>query len=257
MLVSKSLELPGIFHGFFTREGGVSTGIYKSLNTGLGSADDKDKVLENRRRIAAKAGVDPDFLLSPHQVHSPDVRTVSAPWQADDDRKADALVTNDPNVAIGVLSADCGPVLFADPGAKVIGAAHSGWKGAVTGVLDNTILEMEKLGASRDNIIAVLGPTISIDAYEVGPEFKLRFTDQNSDNSKFFIASNKPEHFYFDLPKFILSTLKKAGVGRSEWTGHCTYHNEDTFFSYRRTTHRQEEDYGRQMSVIRLNGMIS
>lgn len=254
MIVSKELTLPGVFHGFFTRNGGVSNGIYNSLNAGLGSDDERQDVLKNRELIATKAGVAPDFLLSPHQVHSPDVINVTAPWEDETDRRADALVTNSPDIAIGVLTADCGPVLFADPKAGVVGAAHSGWRGAVTGVLENTVKAMETLGATRANITAVLGPTISQDAYEVGAEFRDRFLQEDQTNERFFRTGERPEHFQFDLPAFILNTLGRLDIDSANWTGNCTYGEEDTFFSYRRSTHRSEPDYGRQISVIRFTG---
>ncbi|WP_198647083.1 peptidoglycan editing factor PgeF [Pannonibacter carbonis] len=244
----------GIRHGFFTRQGGVSGGIYESLNIGLGSDDDRAHVLENRARIAGKLAVAPERLVSPYQVHSPDVITVEAPFAADADRRADALVTATPGLALGISTADCGPVLFADLQARVIGAAHAGWRGALTGVLDNTIAAMEALGAERGRIRAVLGPTISRTAYEVGPEFHARFLEEAEGSGVFFSPSQKPEHFMFDLPAFILARLAAAGVGAAESLGLCTYANEARFFSYRRTTHRKEPDYGRLMSAIVIEG---
>jgi YfiH family protein len=246
------LKLDGIRHGFFTRQGGVSGGIYASLNIGLGSDDDRGSVLENRERVAGQLGIGADRLVSPYQIHSPDVITVSAPFTPDADRKADALVTATPGLAIGIATADCGPLLFADPKAGVIGAAHSGWKGAVTGILQNTVAAMEALGATKGNITAVLGPTISQAAYEVGPEFKDRFLQEHPDNTRYFRPSERAQHFMFDLPAFITDKLEALGLGDVADLALCTYADEDRFFSYRRTTHRKEPDYGRQISAIAL-----
>ncbi|WP_417671934.1 peptidoglycan editing factor PgeF [Roseibium sp.] len=254
MIQSEDLALPGLSHGFFTRQGGVSSGIYGSLNIGLGSDDDRESVLENRKRIAERLSVSPERLVSPHQIHSADVIAVEGPWQDGADRRADALVTNSPGLALGIATADCGPVLFADASAGVIGAAHSGWKGAVGGILENTIMAMERLGAKRERIVAVLGPTISQDAYEVGPEFHDRFVAENPNNARFFIGSDKDGHHRFDLPAFILERLMESGIKHARDLGHCTYGDEDRFFSYRRTTHRSEPDYGRLMSAIVLTG---
>lgn len=254
MIQCEDLTLPGIDHGFFTREGGVSTGIYAGLNIGLGSADDRDAVLENRRRIADKLGVASSHLVSPHQVHSADVIAVEGPWAKEADRRADALTTRTPGVALGIATADCGPVLFADAEAGVIGAAHSGWKGAIGGILENTVAAMEDLGARRKQIIAVLGPTISHKAYEVGPEFKHRFLDDNPAYARFFTASDKCGHHYFNLPAFIVSRLEVLGLASARSLDLCTYGDEARFFSYRRTTHRSEVDYGRLMSAIVLTG---
>ncbi len=246
------LKLDGIRHGFFTRQGGVSGGIYTSLNIGLGSDDERSSVLENRDRVAGQLGIGADRLVSPYQIHSADVITVSAPFAQDADRKADALVTATPGLAIGIATADCGPLLFADTKAGVIGAAHSGWKGAVTGILQNTVAAMEALGATRTNITAVLGPTISQGAYEVGPEFKERFLQEHPDNTRYFKPSERAEHFMFDLPAFITDKLQALGLGAVADLALCTYADEDRFFSYRRTTHRKEPDYGRQISAIAL-----
>lgn len=246
------LKLDGIRHGFFTRQGGVSDGIYTSLNIGLGSDDERSSVLENRDRVAGQLGIGADRLVSPYQIHSADVITVSAPFAQDADRKADALVTATPGLAIGIATADCGPLLFADTKAGVIGAAHSGWKGAVTGILQNTVAAMEALGATRTNITAVLGPTISQGAYEVGPEFKERFLQEHPDNTRYFKPSKRAEHFMFDLPAFITDKLQALGLGAVADLALCTYADEDRFFSYRRTTHRKEPDYGRQISAIAL-----
>ncbi|MCV0427881.1 MAG: peptidoglycan editing factor PgeF [Roseibium sp.] len=247
-----ALKLNGIHHGFFTRQGGVSKGIYESLNIGLGSDDTRDQVLENRGRVAGELGVDASMLASPYQIHSPDVISLNGPFVEGQDRKADALVTSAQGLAIGVSTADCGPVLFADPVSKVLGAAHSGWKGAITGILENTVSAMEALGANRNSIVAVLGPTISQKAYEVGPEFQERFTQGANENARFFVPSERSGHFMFDLPAFISARLEVIGLGQVVDMGLCTYGDEERFFSYRRTTHRKEPDYGRQISAIAL-----
>lgn len=252
MIKADALDKPGIVHGFFTRQGGVSDGIYASRNVGLGSNDDRDKVLENRKRIANALGAEADRLATPYQIHSADVITLAEPFSENDDRKADALVTNQKGLAIGILTADCGPVLFADAEAGVVGAAHAGWKGAIGGVLQNTISAMEALGARRGRISAILGPTISQAAYEVGPEFHERFLDANSGHTRFFNASEKPDHYMFNLPAFIRLQLENAGVSVAGDVGLCTYSDEERFFSYRRTTHRKEPDYGRQISAIMI-----
>jgi len=236
-------------HGFFTRKGGASSGIFAGLNCGTGSSDLAEVVQINRQRVADAMGVDLSHLVTVHQVHSPDVVAVSGPL----DRRppADAMVTATPGVALGILTADCQPVLFSDPEAGVIGAAHAGWRGTRDGVLEATVEAMVTLGARRDAIRAVIGPTISQRAYEVGPEFFESFTDDDRDNARFFAQGNG-DRMLFDLPAFGLSRLRSAGVGHAEWTRHCTYSDPDRFFSFRRTTHAAEADYGRLISVIRL-----
>jgi len=251
-LEADDLHLEGLAHGFFTRQGGTSNGIYASLNIGLGSQDNRDSVLENRKRVSDSFGVDTARLVSPYQIHSPDVIVVNGPFDEGTDRKADALVTATRGLVLGVSTADCGPVLFADPVAGVVGAAHSGWKGAVAGVLQNTVGAMENLGAAKNNITAVLGPTISQKAYEVGPEFRERFCEENGGNDRFFIPSGRPNHFMFDLPAFITARLEDLGLNTVADMALCTYEDEERFFSYRRTTHRKEPDYGRQISAIAL-----
>ncbi len=238
-------------HGFFTRRGGSSGGSYAGLNTGLGSADERDAVNANRTRIAEHLRVPRERLATPHQYHSADVIVVEEPW-GDNRPKADALVTNRPDLAIGVVTADCGPVLFCDAAAGVIGAAHSGWPGAFSGVLENTVKAMESLGATRQHTIATVGPTISQDNYEVGPEFIDRFIALDAGNERFFRSSSKPDHAMFDLPGYIVTRLNNADV-EARWTGQCTYAHEDDFYSYRRATHRGEPDYGRQLSAIVLH----
>jgi polyphenol oxidase len=240
----------GIRHGFFTRAGGVSEGVYRGLNIGVGSDDDPALVQENRRRVSEWMGVAPDALLSVYQVHSPDVIVATGPFPGPRPR-ADAMVTDRAGLALGASSADCGPVLFADAEARVIGAAHAGWKGALAGVLDNTIDAMEKLGAVRERIVAVLGPSIGPENYEVGAEFVERFTDADSGNQRYFKPSKNGGHSMFDLNRYTLDRLRKAGV-TAESLDRCTYAEEDLFYSYRRTTHRGEADYGRQISAIVL-----
>jgi YfiH family protein len=253
-LTHPALAHPTIAHGYFTRQGGVSSGIYASLNGGQGSSDDPALVRENRGRMADWLGVPRDRFVTCYQIHSPDVVTVTQPWSRDNAPKADAMVTRERAIALAVSTADCGPVLFADPVAGVIGAAHAGWKGAFTGVLEATLAAMEALGAQRGAITAVLGPMISRAAYEVGPEFVARFTDTDPGNSRFFSPSERAGHAMFDLPAYIGMRLRAAGVGRFEDMALCTYADEERFFSYRRVTHRQEPDYGRLLHAIALKG---
>ncbi|HZH11627.1 MAG TPA: peptidoglycan editing factor PgeF [Microvirga sp.] len=243
--------LPNIRHAFFTRQGGVSEGIYASLNGGIGSSDEPERVKENRRRMAETLNVAPDALISVYQVHSPDAVLVEGPW-GPERPKADAMVTKVPGLALAITTADCGPVLFADAESGVIGAAHAGWRGAVTGVLESTIGAMERLGAERSRIVAVLGPTISQRAYEVGPEFVQRFAEEAPGHDRFFRPSETAGHAMFDLPGFIGARLNAAGIGSFANLGLCTYSDEERFFSYRRTTHRKEPDYGRLISAITI-----
>ena len=238
-------------HGFFTREFGVSDGIYAGLNCGTGSSDDPALVKINRARVSQAAGLPADALLSLHQVHSADVVEVTEPTWLGKRPKADAMVTKNPRIGLGILTADCAPVLFSDPYAKIVGAAHAGWKGAMNGVTDNTIDAMIGLGANRENISATVGPCISQAAYEVGHEFFETFADENPDYTRFFI-NGKGDKMQFDLPSFVLHRLREAGIKTAEWVRECTYTTPRKFYSYRRTTHAGEPDYGRQISVIRL-----
>lgn len=242
---------PNLHHAFFTRRGGVSEGIYASLNGGLGSSDDPARVAENRRRMAQELNLKPEALISVHQVHSADAVIVEGPWTGERP-KADGMATTVPGLALAITTADCGPVLFADPHVGVIGAAHAGWRGAVTGILEATIQAMEQLGARREKIVAVLGPTISQAAYEVGPELAERVAGTNPDAESFFAPSERENHFMFDLPGYIGMRLEAAGIGEFANLGLCTYSDEERFFSYRRTTHRGESDYGRLISAIVL-----
>jgi purine-nucleoside/S-methyl-5'-thioadenosine phosphorylase / adenosine deaminase len=243
--------LPGIRHGFFTRIGGVSDGIYASLNCGLGSADDGAKVAANRARVANAVGLDADRLVTPYQVHGIVTVVVDAPWQNDARPKADALVTNRTGIAIGVGTADCGPVLLADPQARIVGAAHAGWRGALAGVLESAIAAMEKLGARRERVFAALGPAIGQANYEVGPEVAAKFIAADRGNTRFFAPSGRDDRSLFDLPGYIVARLQRAGVSAAS-VNVCTYGDEERFFSFRRATHRGEKDYGRQLSVIVL-----
>lgn len=241
--------LSPVRHGFFTRRGGASSGIFAGLNCGTGSSDQKEAVAINRARVAEAMGVGPDGMTGIHQVHSADV--VTAHSASDERPKADGVVTATPGVVLSILTADCQPVLFSDAKAGVIGAAHAGWKGAVDGVLEATLDAMEALGANRADTVAVIGPTISQRAYEVGPEFLDRFLDQDADNGRFF-ANGNGDRMLFDLPGYGLHRLRSAGVQQAEWTRHCTYSDPDRFYSFRRTTHAKEADYGRLISTIRL-----
>lgn len=242
-------QLSPVRHGFFTRRGGASSGVFSGLNCGVGSSDQREVVQINRDRAAQAMDVRADALVGVHQVHSADVVTVTEPLN--DKPKADAMVTATPGLALAILTADCQPVLFADPQAGVVGAAHAGWRGALIGVLGATIDAMEALGAKRQNITAVIGPSISQSAYEVGPEFLEDFLLEDVDNTRFF-ANGNGDRMHFDLPSYGLHKLRQAGVGHAEWIHHCTYADPERFFSYRRSTHAKEADYGRLISIIRL-----
>tara|TARA_R110002020_G_scaffold276770_1_gene492083 strand:- start:551 stop:1306 length:756 start_codon:yes stop_codon:yes gene_type:complete len=247
ILTSDSLQ--PVRHGFFTRRGGASSGVFMGLNCGYGSSDQSEIVAINRARVAEAMQVPPDHLVGVHQVHSTKVVRVTAPLEKRP--RADAMVTATPGLALSVLSADCQPVLFADSGAGVIGAAHAGWRGALDGVLAATVDAMVDIGATRENIHAVIGPSISQRAYEVGPEFLDTFLAEDMSFSRFF-AQGEGDKMQFDLPGFGLARLRAAGVGMAEWTGHCTYADPDRFYSYRRTTHAREADYGRLIAAIAL-----
>ena len=249
-----SLALTGIRHGFFTRAGGVSSGLYASLNGGVGSRDDAGKVLENRARMAAALGVEPRRLLTAYQTHSPNVVVAEAPWTTENRPRADAIVTRMRALAIGVTTADCGPVLFAEPRAGVIGAAHAGWRGALTGVIEATIAAMERLGAAQRQIRAAIGPMIRQGNYEVGPDLVERFRADDPASSRFFGPAKRDGHAMFDLAGYIAARLKRAGITEVEDVGLCTYADPEQFFSYRRTTHRAEADYGRHVNAIALTG---
>lgn len=242
---------PAINHGFFTSEGGVSDGIYHSLNVGLGSDDDGGRVAENRALVCRALGGEDGLLATVYQHHSADVVIAEHAWR-DERPKADAIVTKVPGLVIGILTADCGPVLFADGEACVIGAAHAGWQGAKNGVLENTVEAMIALGARRENIIATLGPCISEKNYEVGPEFEAQFVALQAGNEQYFSPSNRKTHHMFDLGQYIVDRLNGAGV-QARSLGVCTYGEADRLYSYRRSTHKNEPDYGRQISAIVLH----
>ena len=253
MIQAKTLAgLDGVQHRFFTRRGGVSAGLYSSLNCGYGSGDGPDNVRENRRRAAASFELAATELLTMHQIHSTDVLTVAdRRWTSPGAPKADAMVTDRPGLALGVLAADCAPVLLADPCAGVIGAAHAGWKGALAGIVDATIAAMERLGAQRERLQAAIGPCIGRESYEVGPEFPAPFLAQDDANAVFFRAAPRAGHFLFDLAGYLAHRLALAGVAASA-TGHDTLRASDDFFSYRRNTLKGVRDYGRGLSAIAL-----
>lgn len=236
-------------HGFFTRKGGASSGVFAGLNCGSGSTDQAEIVAINRARVAEAMGVAPEALVNVHQVHSARAIPVTVPLPVRPE--ADAMVTATPGLLLGVLTADCQPVLFHEPAAGVVGAAHAGWRGALDGVLEATVDAMETLGADRRRIQAVIGPTISQAAYEVGQDFFDRFRAEDPESVRFF-ANGKVGRMHFDLPGYGLHRLRAAGVGHAEWTGHCTYQDPQRFYSFRRTTHAGEADYGRLISTIRL-----
>jgi YfiH family protein len=252
IIKAETLTLPGIRHAFFTRQGGVSAGVYASLNGGIGSRDSADQVANNRARMAAALGVEPDRLLTAYQIHSPHVVTVEAPWTTETRPRADAIVTRTRALAVGVTTADCGPVLFADPQAGVIGAAHAGWRGALTGVVEATVDAIERLGAERGQIRAVLGPMIRQGNYEVGPDLIARFHAEDSASDRFFQAAAREGHALFDLAGYIAARLRRADIRQVEDLGLCTYADTDSFFSFRRSTHRAEADYGRHVNAIVL-----
>ena len=248
--VHRAAELEGIPHGFLGRVGGVSTGLVAGLNLGLGTGDDAAAVAENRAR--AVAAVLPDArLVTVYQVHSADC-VVAGEWSDDARPHADALATDQPGLLLGVVTADCAPVLLADRSAGVIGAAHAGWKGAVSGVTDSTIVAMEALGAKRGNIVAAVGPCIAQSSYEVDAGFHQRFVAQDPGNAAYFVPG-VPDHWQFDLERYVAERLQQAGIGAVERLGLDTYPDENAFFSFRRATHRGEPDYGRQMSLIGLD----
>jgi YfiH family protein len=240
--------LPGITHGFFGRAGGASEGIYGSLNCGPGSDDAPAHVAENRRRVQQALGA--AALNTLYQIHSPNVVTVTEGWAQGP--QADGMVTATPGIALGILTADCAPVLFADAEARVVGAAHAGWKGALGGVLEATLAAMEQLGARRGRIAAAIGPCISQANYEVGPEFRARFVAEDARNARFFAPSDRTEHHRFDLEGYVSERLNAAGVDKIAALAACTYARDGDFFSFRRTTHRGEKDYGREISAILL-----
>ncbi|MEQ8322862.1 MAG: peptidoglycan editing factor PgeF [Rhodospirillales bacterium] len=245
---------PGVRHMFFTRQGGVSSGIYTSLNCGPGSDDDRGAVLDNRARAMAVLDQEPDRLVTVHQHHSPIAVAVRDVWALADAPKADAMVTSEPGIVLGILTADCAPVLFCDADAGVIGAAHAGWKGALGGVIDATVELMVDAGAHPDRISAAVGPCIQQPSYEVGADFRSSFMEAGSGNGRFFTDGAASGKFQFDLSGYVRFRLSECRVGSIEVLPLDTYKDEDRFFSYRRTTHRGEPDYGRELSAIVLEG---
>ncbi len=252
VLSAANLALPGVGHAFFTRQGGVSEGVYTSLNGGVGSRDTPENVAENRARMATRLGVAHERLLVPFQIHSADALIVSEPWAPDARPRCDGLVTREKNLALGVTGADCGMLLFADANARVIGACHAGWKGALTGMIDATISAMESLGAQRAHIHVALGPAIGASSYEVGPEFSARFLETDPGYARYFTPSTRTDHAMFNLPGFISARVAALGVASFENLGVDTYAEEARCYSYRRSVHRNEPDYGRLVSAITL-----
>lgn len=254
MLQSEALaSVPGITHAFFTRNGGVSRGIYASLNCGFGSSDDRDNVAENRTRVSRTLEMEPERLTTVYQVHGTDVSRIDRTGTRDTLARADAMVTERPGYALGILTADCAPVLLADPAAGVVAAAHAGWRGTLDGVIASTVSAMEELGANPSSTIASIGPCIGAQAYEVGPEFPEPFMEQDAENGKFFQCASRPGHFIFDLSSFVAARLNAAGVATVDQTGGDTLSQDERFFSYRRACHKGEGDYGRQLSAIALS----
>ena len=246
----QSARLKNFSHGFFTRKGGQSKGVYKGLNCGLGSRDDAKTILSNRNLVAQHMGTSLDNIVGVHQIHSVEAIICNGTFKTSP--KADALVTNTRGLLLSVLTADCQPVIFADRENSVIGIAHAGWRGALNGILNSTINKMESLGAKRNQISAVIGPCISQSAYEVGLDFFEKFTSSNKKNKDYFAYSFDTKKYHFDLPNFSLNLLKDEGISSIEWTGHCTYSDPKKFFSYRRSCHKNEPDYGRLISAIML-----
>lgn len=245
-------DLACVRHGFFSRNGGVSEGLFTSLNCGFGSGDDKEKVAENRRRAMAQIDLEGDRLVTAYQVHSPTVVEVTKPWAREDAPQADAMVTRERGLALGILTADCVPVLFAEPKAGVVGAAHAGWKGALTGVLEATVAAMKALGAEPARIVAGIGPAISQRSYEVGPEFPAPFLEQDPRNGDFFCPGPREGHFHFDLKGYVARRIAAAGLTTIQTLPCDTCAEDERFFSYRRSCHRREKDYGRGLSAIYL-----
>ncbi len=248
-IIADAIARAGVAHGFFTRAGGVSEGIFAALNCGLGSQDDAGAVRENRARVAAHMGA--DSLVTAHQVHGTVALVAEEAWPADVRPKADAIVTTRRGLAVGVLTADCAPVLFADAEAGVVAAAHAGWRGALSGILESTIAAMERLGASRGHIVAAVGPCIGQAAYQVGPEFEQAFLQQDPASARFFERPGPGARPHFDLAAYAWQRLERAGVAGNQMSK-CTYDNDAAFFSYRRSRARGEPDYGRQISAIVL-----
>lgn len=244
-----------VAHGFFTRSGGVSTGIYASLNCGYGSGDEAEKVMKNRSLVSAYFNLEGDALCTAYQVHSPNVVVLEKPWNWQEAPEADALVTATPGIVLGILTADCLPILFADGKHKVVGAAHAGWKGAIGGVIESTLRAMDDLGAKKEDIVATVGPGIAQGSYEVGAEFRDKFLEQDTGNQIYFIHGARAGHYHFDLPSYAKDRLRNAGISHINLLAQDTCLQENEFFSYRRATLRKELSYGRQVSAIALEKM--
>jgi YfiH family protein len=255
MITLKALDgEPAVRHAFFTREGGVSNGLFAALNCGFGSGDNVENVARNRALAAARLDLPPERLVSCHQVHGTTVITVERPWPREDNPRADGMVTRVPGIALGILAADCAPVLFADPEAGIVGAAHGGWRGALAGVMEATVAAMVELGARTDRVRAGIGPCIAQPSYEVGPEFEAAFAAVDPENRAFFMPATRLGHFLFDLPGYIAHRLGRLGLAAIECSGRDTAAEEDRFFSYRRACLRGEKDYGRGLAAIALAG---
>jgi YfiH family protein len=252
IVTAPTLALAGVRHAFFTRHGGVSDGLYATLNGGLGSHDDAASVAENRARMARELGVKPHALLTAYQIHSANVAVVREPWSGNARLYADAIVSRTPGLAVGVTTADCGPILLVDPAARVIGAAHAGWRGALSGIVEATVAAMKDLGARPERLVAVLGPMIRQQNYEVGPDLIACFVAEDAANERFFAAAARDGHALFDLAGYICGRLSRAGVRQIEDLALCTYADAAQFFSFRRSTHKSESDYGRHVSAIAL-----
>ena len=246
------LTMAGVRHGFFTRQGGVSTGLFEGLNTGLGSGDETEAVNENRRRVTGWFGQDLDHLANAYQIHSAVTHVADRPW-AGDRPEGDAVASATPGLVCAVLTADCAPILLADPKARVVAAVHAGWKGAVGGVIESAVASMQGLGADPARTVAVVGPCIAQASYEVGEDFEARFTAHDARAARFFIAGATPDRRMFDLPGYVLWRLETAGVGQTAWTGDDTCADEERFYSNRRAFQRGEPDFGRLMSAISLD----
>lgn len=254
MIEAASLaNIAGIAHGFFTRKGGHSDGLFRSLNCGYGSGDDRSRVGKNRAEAANQLNLAPSHLVSLYQVHSPTVVVVREPWTAETAVQGDGMVTNQPGIGLGVLTADCAPIIFAAKGVSAVGIAHAGWKGALAGITSSMMEAMEQLGAKRSSLVAVIGPTISKRAYEVGSEYRERFVAAEAKNATFFTSGNN-EKYYFDLPGYLLDRIQREGIAEVHNLDLCTYSDEEQFFSFRRSVHREELKYGRLLSAVAIRG---
>ncbi len=252
MITHDLLSLPGIRHGFFTREGGVSEGLFASLNCGFGSGDDSERVAENRARVTGRLGVTSERLVTCYQIHSADVVAVETPWRRESAPRADGMVTTKPGIALGMLTADCAPVLLADPEARVVGACHAGWRGALSGIVESTIAEMTRRGARLERIAVAVGPCIGKRSYEVGPEFPAPFLTANPSDADLFKSASRTGHFLFDLTGYVVRRLARLGLRAVAAIDGDTVAEERRFFSYRRACLRGERDYGRLISAIAL-----